>query len=220
MPSKVAPQDRPTFDQVQTKATAFGAALGLTTDNTPGQTREAPADPSVAPLAIPAGAYTVAGEAPAPSSSAAPVQPAATPAGSPDNGWLNGLVALAGQPGTFGQWVSGDSKAAGAVRDMVKLDWFGAAMYRSFTDPVFEYDPSYALPTYGSDAFKALAHDIPEEYLDRFAGAQNGQHAQFIADRIREELAAEQRIADSGGPGVAARIVVNLADPVLSLIHI
>lgn len=215
MSKKVPVQDRPTVEQVASNAGAFTEALGLTPDNSPAQPRGTPSDPLVSKLAVPAGAFTVAHEAPAPSSSDAPEEPQKAPGG--NGGWADGMLALAGvgsNPASFATWMQGDSQASGVIKDSASLDWIGSAMYRAFTDPTFAYDPTYKLPEFDSEAYKELTHGVPEEYLDRFAGAQNADHARFIADRIREETAAEQRITEAGGAGIAARVVVNLADPV------
>lgn len=66
-------------------------------------------------------------------------------------------------------------------------------------------DFNYKLPQYDSQEWKDLTDGIPEEYWDSFGRASSAQHAEWIANKVREELAADERLMEYGGlPGYMA----------------
>jgi len=83
-----------------------------------------------------------------------------------------------------------------------------------WTQAGFQYDPDYKLPEEGTPEFKALTKDIPVDQWDRLGSAANAEHAQWIADHIRESNATEELLANQGAFGVAGRFATDLADPV------
>jgi len=93
-------------------------------------------------------------------------------------------------------------------------DWMPQAFSRMWTQAGFQYDPDYKLPEEGTPEFKALTKDIPVDQWDRLGSAANAEHAQWIADHIRESNATEELLANQGAFGVAGRFATDLADPV------
>lgn len=61
---------------------------------------------------------------------------------------------------------------------------------------------------------QAQARGIPEEYLSPLGDAVSQAHAVHLLDRIRSELDAKETLAQAGWGGVAAAMLVSVADPV------
>lgn len=88
------------------------------------------------------------------------------------------------------------------------------AMSRMAAQAGFTYDPSYRLPEFGTPEFKKLTEGIPEDQWDKLGAAVDADHAQWIADHIRESNSAEQLLAERGDFGIAGRFVIDMMDPV------
>lgn len=88
-------------------------------------------------------------------------------------------------------------------------DWYLTAAYRAFTNN-FERDYDYS-PTDEEVTTVAERHAVPPEYFTNFARAENAEHLDAIAARIRKELDNEEIISNSR---MGSRLAINVVDPV------
>lgn len=70
----------------------------------------------------------------------------------------------------------------------------------------FEIDPNYALPLPDSDEWKDLTKDIPRDFWGSFSDSLSADHAQFLRERILQEMDATRTLQDDGWAGVGMRL--------------
>ena len=92
-----------------------------------------------------------------------------------------------------------------------ELDSVTGAVSRMAHESEFAWDPDYAL-----EDLDQLRGEVPEQaqglLSQQLTSARNQEHARFITDRFKEELALSQEISSAGGVGLAARLSANIFD--------
>lgn len=86
------------------------------------------------------------------------------------------------------------------------LDWLDR--------PVFQFDPNFT-----TERWKEKSKEIDwfDEYSDEFVGVQSEAHFDYIADRLRTDIAKRQQLASRGWSGVVAAVGAGLASPTILL---
>lgn len=98
-----------------------------------------------------------------------------------------------------------------AVKDSWQADSLIFSTIVAAQESGFRLDPSWRLPDEGTEEWKILTEGIPEEFHENLAVTLSADHAQFKADKIREELEVENRLMEFGGIG--GRIALGLTNP-------
>lgn len=99
------------------------------------------------------------------------------------------------------------------IANVIDQDWIVNSLIRAHQAAGFQPDGS-EMPKLDTPEFKALTQGIPEEQWDRLYAADSEAQRQWIAERLRNENATEQRLNDSGAFGIAGRFATDALDPV------
>jgi len=104
------------------------------------------------------------------------------------------------------------------VQDAIQTEWLGAWALRAMEMPEFNPDPSFSLTNLSEaeqeEIFGGLSTEDIETFGSRFAEATSFAHAKAIRRQLDELKQIEQRLAEAGAGGVAARIGAAILDPV------
>lgn len=100
----------------------------------------------------------------------------------------------------------------------IKQDWAAYGLARIAADSGLEVNADFRLADIPEEEWKELTAGIPEEMWEGLSGAMSHSHAYILADRIRESMATEERLAEYGGWGIAGRVGLAIADPAAILL--
>ncbi|MDP3255374.1 phage tail tip lysozyme [Bosea sp. (in: a-proteobacteria)] len=94
-----------------------------------------------------------------------------------------------------------------SAKDASPLTWAFRGMEDHQPDPDFRWSQKQQLLT-------DLTKDVPRQYWDNFEDATSEAHARTIRDRIKSQVAMQERIGASGWRGTAGAILGEMLEPV------
>lgn len=98
--------------------------------------------------------------------------------------------------------------------DVIRADFAQSALARLFSQSGYPTDENWKIPYRDSDEGKELWEGIDRADEGYFLHARSKAHFQKLKDDYLEVKAAEKRLAEAGGAGIAARLALNVLDPV------
>lgn len=79
---------------------------------------------------------------------------------------------------------------------------------------IFKQAPQFRPVAGHQTNWDEVTKDIPEEYWDKFVDSSSPAQDEYIRKSIIDQMRADQKLANAGGWGVAARIAAGATDPV------